>query len=115
MNEEYKQEWVLSILADRLSYCMKEECEIFFSFFLTLKDLQRNHFKFIHLKNKDQALNFFKTISIEPSGGDTEVGLIINQIKHEIENNKRLFNLNIDLSKEKPEILVINDGQDFYK
>jgi hypothetical protein len=114
MCEEKKQEWVLAILADRLKYCMKEECEIFFSFFLTLGGL--NHFKWTHIYNKETALNFWKNFNVNPSGGDTEVGLIIERIRQEVLAGKGFFNLkNIDLSKDTPEILVINDGQDTVK
>lgn len=127
MNQHYKQEWVLSILADRLSYCMKEECEIFFSHFLTLRELadsgtpldstynRGGKFPFIHIYDEATAIQFFKTYSTDPSGGDTEIGKIINVVRDEIMDNKRLFNLDIDLSQEQPEILVINDGQDSVK
>jgi len=110
-----KQDWVLSILADRLRYCVKEECEIFFSFFLTARDVKNKNFKFTHIYNRETALKFFKELSTAPSGGDTEVGHVIELIREEIMDNKRLFNLDVDLSFEKPEILVINDGQDSVK
>ncbi len=112
MHEQRKQDWVLAILADRLSYCMKEECEIFFSYFLTVNDLLKGNFKFTHIHNRETALNFFKYINTSPSGGGTEVGPIIEEIRKEILDNHKLFNLNIDLSQEQPEILVINDGND---
>lgn len=115
MREDKKQEWVLSILADRLSYCMKEECEIFFSFFLTLNDLKNGNFQFTHIYNEETAVQFFKTFNILPSGGDTQVGDIVNAIRDEIMDNHRLFNLDVDLSKEQPEILIINDGNDSVK
>lgn len=115
MRDDRKQEWVLSILADRLSYCMKEECEIFFSFFLTLHDLEKGNFQFTHIYNEETAVQFFKTFNTMPSGGDTQVGDVINAIAAEIRDNKKLFNLDIDLSKEEPEILIINDGNDNVK
>lgn len=46
---------------------------------------------------------------------DTEIGLIVEEIRKEIMENGKLFNLNINLSEEKPEILVINDGNDSCK
>ena len=115
MNEDYKQDWVLGILADRLKYCMKGECEIFFSFFLTAYDLKNKNFEFTHIKNEAEALDFFKRLDTSPTGGDTEVGDVVEEIRREIMENKRLFNLDVDLSKEKPEILIINDGQDSVK
>jgi hypothetical protein len=41
----------------------------------------------------------------------TEVGYMVNRIASEI-SNKKLMNLDIDLSEEMPEILIINDGYD---
>jgi hypothetical protein len=41
----------------------------------------------------------------------TEVGQMVEKIADEVKH-KKLMNLDIDLSEEKPEILVINDGQD---
>jgi len=115
MNEEYKQNWVMGILSDRLRYCMKGECEIFFSYFLTKSDLLDGRFQFTHITNEKEALDFFENFSTDPSGGDTEIGHVVEAIRHEIEENKRLFNLDVDLSKEKPEILIINDGDDTVK
>lgn len=115
MCTEYKQDWVLSILSDRLRYCMKGECEIFFSYFLTKHDILRNRFKFTHIKTEAEALDFFKNFNVQPSGGDTEIGHVVEEIRKEIEENKKLFNLDVDLSKEKPEILIINDGDDTVK
>lgn len=112
MNETYKQDWVLAIIADRLYYAMKEECEIFFSYFLENLYPKRS---FTHIYNEETALKFFKDFQTRPDGGDTYVGNVIRSIKDEIEKNHRLFNLNVDLSKEKPEILVINDGNDSCK
>lgn len=114
MNSHYKQNWVLAILADRLAYCMREECEIFFSYFLTSYELGKD-FKFVHIYNKKTAEDFFKNFNVSPNGGDTEVGVVIDRIRDEIETKKKLFNLNVDLSVEKPEILVINDGNDSVK
>ena len=115
MSENYKQEWVLGILADRLRYCMKGECEIFFSYFLTRHDLLRGAFKFTHIKTEKEALDFFAKFDTSPTGGDTEIGHVVDEIRKEITENKKLFNLDIDLSKEKPEILIINDGDDTVK
>lgn len=113
MHSREKQDWVLSIMADRLRYCVKEECEVFFSFFLTRNDVKK--FKFTHIYDKETALKFFKELNTAPSGGDTEIGHVVELVREEIMNNNRLFNLDIDLSQEKPEILIINDGQDTVK
>lgn len=110
MSSPEKQQWMLALLADRLNYCMKEECEIFFSFFLN-----RLIGKFHHIYNKETAEQFFKTFNTHPSGGDTAIGEVIEQVRKEIMNNKKLFNIDVDLSVEQPEILVINDGQDTVK
>jgi hypothetical protein len=110
MAEVYKQEWVVAILLERLKHVIKEECEIYFSFFL------HGEYKlnFHHLYDRKSALEFWNKFSTRPSGGDTELGVIVDKIGKEIKEGK-LFNLNLDLSKEQPEILAINDGQDSVK
>lgn len=113
MSNVEKQNWVLSIMADRLRYCCLEECEIFFSFFLTRNDVGK--FKFTHIYNRETALKFFKELNTAPNGGDTEVGHVVELVRKEIMENQRLFNLDVDLSFDKPEILIINDGQDTVK
>lgn len=40
---------------------------------------------------------------------------MVEKIKTEILDNHKLFNLDIDLSVEKPEILIVNDGEDTVK
>jgi hypothetical protein len=37
---------------------------------------------------------------------------MVNYVADQVINHRRLHNLDIDLSEEKPEILIINDGQD---
>lgn len=115
MNSHRKQDWILSILADRLQYCVKQECEIFFSYFLTYHNLVNGHFQWTHIYDEKTALEFFKTFSTDPNGGDTEIGHVVEGIRKEIMENRKLFNLKVDLSKEQPEILVLNDGQDTVK
>lgn len=107
MDEHSKQVWVNAILIDRFRYVMKGEAEVFFSYFVDNPDRLR----FQHIKDKEDVINFWSAFSNEPNGGMTEVGLMIDRISEEISNNK-LMNLNVDLSEEKPEILVINDGYD---
>jgi hypothetical protein len=107
MSDYEKQIWVNAILIDRFRYVMKGEAEVFFSYFVDNSD--ELHFQ--HIKNKEDVIKFWQTFSNDPNGGMTEVGLMVSRIANEISNG-RLMNLNIDLSGEKPEILVINDGQD---
>ncbi len=111
MCTDEKQEWVVAVMVDRLRHAMKEEADVFFSFFV--HDTER--LQFTHLKDRESVMNFWTTFSTKPSGGDTRLGDMVNHIKNEIEVNHRLQNLNIDLSKDKPEILAINDGQDSVK
>jgi hypothetical protein len=107
MQEDIKQLWVNAILIDRFKYVMKGEAEVFFSYFVDdVDDLE-----FQHIKNREDVIKFWQTFSNEPNGGNTEVGNMVKQIASDISLGK-LCNLDIDLSQEKPEILVINDGQD---
>lgn len=108
MNDPSKQEWVNALLIDRLRYCIKEEAEVYFSYFIhETKDL-----KFFHIHNRKTAIEFWSTFSNDPNGGTTKIGDMVNYIKDQIEVKKKLHNLDIDLSLEKPEILIVNDGQD---
>ena len=107
MDDDEKQIWVNGILIDRFKYVMKGEAEVFFSYFVD----DANALEFQHIKNREDVINFWQTFSNEPNGGMTEVGDMVNRIASEI-SSKKLMNLDIDLSEEMPEILVINDGQD---
>ena len=111
MSMPEKQKWVLALMIDRLKYVMKEEAEVFFSFFVN----NPNQLKFFHLYNRESVLKFWAQFSTRPNGGDTDIGAMIGKIKEQIEDKHRLCNLGIDLSQEKPEILIINDGQDCIK
>ena len=110
MHDTQKQQWVCGVLLERLKHAMLEECEIFFSFFV--HDPERMHFT--HIYDRKTAIKFWSTFSTTPGGGDTHLGDMVNHIKNQIEV-KRLNNLEIDLIKEKVEILAINDGQDTVK
>lgn len=107
MDEEEKQDWVNALLIDRFRYVMKGEAEVFFSYFVD----DPNRLDFQHIHNKETVIKFWQKFSNRPNGGGTEVGDMVERIAEEI-GNKKLCNLRIDLSEEKPEILVINDGQD---
>jgi hypothetical protein len=86
---------------------MKDEAEVFFSYFVH----DPSKLKFHHLKNKDDVMKFWQWFSNEPNGGTTDIGAMVTKVANEVEAGK-LCNLNVDLSQEKPEILIINDGQD---
>jgi hypothetical protein len=102
-----KQTWVNAILIDRLRYVMKEEAEVYFSYFVhNPKNMQ-----FHHLKNREDVMDFWTWFSNDPNGGTTDIGAMVTSIANDI-SNRKLGNLSVDLSVEKPEILVINDGQD---
>jgi hypothetical protein len=108
MDENSKQLWVNAILIDRFKYVMRGEAEVFFSYFIhNAEDLE-----FQHIQSKGDVINFWQTFSNEPNGGTTEVGEMVKCIASDISLGK-LCNLDVDLSQEKPEILVINDGQDY--
>jgi len=107
MHEEQKQIWVNAILIDRFKYVMRGEAEVFFSYFV--HDPEQLHFQ--HITNKEEVIRFWQTFSNEPNGGGTEVADMVEYIAGEIATGK-LCNLQVDLSQEKPEILIINDGQD---
>ena len=108
MDEPFKQDWVNAILIDRFRYVMQGEAEVFFSYFVD--DPDKLHFTHVH--DRESVIRFWQTFSNDPNGGMTRVGDMVNRISDEIINRKKLMNLAIDLSEEKPEILVINDGQD---
>lgn len=107
MDEEFKQDWVNAILIDRFKYVMKGEAEVFFSYFVSNPD----DLEFQHIHDRDSVIRFWQSFSNDPNGGMTEVGKMVDRISYEVQH-KRLMNLDVDLSEEKPEILVINDGQD---
>lgn len=108
MSYDEKQIWVNAILIDRFRYVIKGEAEVFFSYFVD--DVEDLEFK--HIKNREDVVKFWSTFSNEPNGGNTEIGDMVNYVAKEVIDNKRLHNLDIDLSEERPEILIINDGQD---
>lgn len=107
MEHDTKQIWVNAILIDRFRYVLKGEAEVFFSYFVDNPDQMYFH----HIKDREDVISFWETFSNHPDGGMTEVGLMVERIADEISNG-RLMNLNVNLSEEKPEILVINDGYD---
>ena len=108
MDEEEKQIWVNAILIDRFRYVMKGEAEVFFSYFVhDVEDLE-----FHHIKDREDVIKFWNMFSNDPDGGLTEVGNMVEYVAKNILEHKKLHNLDIDLSEERPEILIINDGND---
>jgi len=107
MNETGKQIWVNAILIDRFKYVIKGEAEVFFSFFVQNPD----HMHFHHIKDAADVERFWSTFSNAPGGSYTNMARIVNHVSNEVRRGK-LHNLDVDLSKELPEILIINDGQD---
>jgi len=110
MDETFKQDWVNAILIDRFRYVLKGEAEVFFSYFVHKAD----YLHFIHVKDRKDVLDFWSQFSNEPDGGETHIGNIVKYVAKEVEQG-RLHNLDIDLSEERPEILIINDGNDEVK
>lgn len=111
MNSHQKQIWVLALLLDRMKYIMRGEAELFVSYFLD----HGSGLRFKHLTDEKSCIDFMKNNYIpEPYGGDTNIGRCINYINESIQY-KKLCNLDVDLTKEKVEILLINDGQDSVK
>ena len=107
MHEDEKQVWVNAILIDRFRYVMRGEAEVFFSYFVyDCEDLE-----FQHIKDRDDVIRFWQTFSNEPNGGGTAIGEIVEYVANEVHSGK-LCNLQVNLSEEKPEILIINDGED---
>lgn len=107
MSYPEKQIWVNALLIDRFRYVMKGEAEVFFSYFVNKPEKLQFH----HITNREEVIAFWQQFSNQPNGGTTEIGDMVKYIASEIAQ-KRLHNLDIDLSEEKPEILVVNDGQD---
>jgi hypothetical protein len=107
MHEDEKQIWVNAILIDRFRYVMKGEAEVYFSYFVENCD----ELNFQHIKDRDDVIKFWQTFSNHPNGGGTAIGDIVEYVADQVHSGK-LHNLDVNLSEEKPEILIINDGQD---
>ena len=81
---------------------------MYFSYFV----YDTSTLKFMHIKNKNDVVDFWKHFSNRPSGGTTDINRIVRYVADQVSGGKTLHNLQINLSDEKPEILIINDGQD---
>ena len=108
MSEDEKQIWVNAIMIDRLKYVMKGEAEVFFSYFV--HKTEQLHFQ--HIKDSNDVMKFWQTFSNDPNRGTKNIGGIVKDIAKYFNKEKKLHNLDIDLSEQKPEILIINDGED---
>lgn len=113
MSDPRKVEWVMALLTDRLKECRKGEAELFVSKFED--SYKQSRFHFFHIHDETSFQDFVTRFRYSPSGGDTNVGMHIDYLNDQINNHKRLHNLEIDLSEDKVEILVVNDGQDSIK
>ena len=107
MMDVEKRSWINAIVANRLQYAMTKDCELFISLFLTERDM--DHYKFTHIYDHDSAIKFWENFNYRPSGGGTHISEVIDAVENEIMTNGKLFNLNVNLSHEKPEILIAND------
>lgn len=107
MDDTSKQIWVNAFLIDRFRYVIKGEAEVYFSYFVSGTET----LKFHHIKNAKDVEKFWDMFSNYPGGGATDIGRIVNYVADQVKRGK-LHNLKVDLSKQKPEILIINDGQD---
>lgn len=111
MHDKIKQQWVLALLIDRLSYVMKEEAELYFSFFI-----ETTH-SYTHVYNRKTAIDFMRNFSTSPRGGMTDIGSCIDGIADSVPKGKLIGSYgssiyNEALINERPEVLIINDGQD---
>jgi hypothetical protein len=107
MGSTIKQEWVMALMIDRLKYVIKGEAELFFSYFVC----SPSGLRFSHIHDSASAMAFWKTFRTNPNGGETDMGTIVDYIGKQIKSGK-FHNLDVDLSREKPEILIVNDGND---
>ena len=103
MNVPLKQEWISTILIDRLKYVVKERAELYISYYE--KNLVG---KMHHVKNKEDVYEFWQKYDHQANGGDTHVGDVVEDIKIKVESGD-FYGLG-DLSLEEPEILIIHDG-----
>jgi uncharacterized protein with von Willebrand factor type A (vWA) domain len=109
MGDAPKQKWVNAILIDRLRHVAKGEAEIYFSFFVSNPD----HLSFTHLKDAKDVKEFWKHFSNRPNGSLTDIGRIVSNIAKKVAGGCGFYNIpKVDLSKTRPEILIINDGED---
>lgn len=107
MDDTEKQMWVNAILIDRFRYVIRGEAEIFFSYFVS----STKGLNFKHIKNAKDVSEFWRSFDNNPNGSYTDIGRIVTHVSDEVKSG-RLHNLKVDLSRELPEILIINDGQD---
>jgi hypothetical protein len=104
MREGFKQEWLATILLDRLRYAAKEEAELF------ILTYRKNVEKSWHVYDKKTAMNFWRTYDYYTKSCTTEVGKCINYVDQQVKSGD-FMGMGIDLSEQNPEILVIGDGQ----
>lgn len=107
MSKTSKQIKVNAILMDRFRYVMKGEAEVYISYFVS----DTGFLKFHHIKDEKDVKKFWEFHDNYPNGSYTNIGRNVEYVAKQIRGG-RLHNLRVDLSKELPEILIINDGED---
>ena len=68
MSDTFKIQWVYAMLANRLQHSLISECEIFFSYFLTVSDIG-NPYQFTHIYDEKTTMDFWKSFNFRPTGG----------------------------------------------
>jgi hypothetical protein len=111
MGESRKQEWVATILLDRLRYAMKGEAELIIIGYE--KKLLTDYMWLVN--DQKTAIDFWKNYQYWAFAGDTRISDVLEQVYEEVQT-PGFFGLDVDYSDEeyRPEILILTDGQDFY-
>lgn len=104
MSSDYKQEWVATLLIDRLRYVMRGDAELF------IAGYESDVIGMQHVKNREDALNFWKKYAFPAYGGGTNAAGCVREVERQIDG-RDFFGLGVDLSEERPEILLLHDGQ----
>lgn len=112
MSVPRKQEWVATILLDRLRYAIRGEAELVIAGYE--KELMTDYLWVAN--DKKSALDFWSKYQFWAFGGDTRVGDVVKSVAEEVKT-PGFFGLKLDYSDEefRPEILVIHDGEDTVK
>jgi hypothetical protein len=100
-----KISWVNAIVYNRLSYVINNSAELFIVFFIGSPDFNNA----IHIKTKQEAINFGKNFRYNPNGGITDIESTLKETIKAINNRKIGRHV---ITSEKPQIVVMNDGQD---
>jgi hypothetical protein len=106
-SENRKQEWIATILLDRLRYVMKGEAELII--FGYERQVFTDYMWFVN--DKESAIKFWKEYSYRANLGDTSIGNVLKQVYEEVQT-PGFFGIDVDYSDEeyRPEILILTDG-----